>query len=234
MRAHRARLVLAIAAASVILGLSATVVVHAVGWVAGPSSGTGSVSYPNGSMMWGQPMMGVWRQYPAATTCPMPALPGTVVDVNLTDMGSMMGPWGRGMMGQAGMMGPRMMPGMGMMRILVYPTSIPAGQVSLRVTNGGALSHELVVLPLANGQLPGKRLSGPDGRVDESGSLGEVSRTCGAGQGDEQSPDYGIVPQAAGWTTITLAPGRYELICNIAGHYVAGMSAGLDVTGVPK
>lgn len=56
-----------------------------------------------------------------------------------------------------------------MMRILVYPTPIPAGQVSLRVTNSFALSHELIVLPLAPGQLSGQRLSGPDGRVDESG-----------------------------------------------------------------
>jgi uncharacterized cupredoxin-like copper-binding protein len=33
-----------------------------------------------------------------------------------------------------------------------------------------------------------------------------------------------------GWTTITLPPGRYELICNIAGHYGAGMYTELDVT----
>jgi uncharacterized cupredoxin-like copper-binding protein len=234
MRTYRAWPVLAIAAASVILGLTATVVTHAGGWATRPPAGTGYVSYPNGSAVWGQPMMGAWRQYPAAALCPVPALPGSVVHVNLTDMGAMMGPWGRGMMGRAGMMGPRVMPGMGMMRILVYPTPIPAGQVSLRVINSGALSHELVVLPLAPGQLAGQRLSGADGRVDESGSLGEVSRTCGPDKGDEQSPDYGIVPQGSGWTTLSLTPGRYELICNIAGHYVAGMSAELDVTGAPQ
>ena len=234
MGTHRVWPVLAVAGASVILGLTATAVVYPGGWVTRPPAAPGYVSYPNGSAQWGPPMMGPWRQYPAAAPCPAPALPGTVVDVNLTDMGAMMGPWGPGMMGRAGMVGPGMMPGMAMMRILVYPTPIPAGQVSLRVTNSGALSHELVVLPLAPGQRPGQRLSGRDGRVDESGSLGEVSRTCGAGKGDEQSPDYGIAPQASGWTTLTLAPGRYELVCNIAGHYVAGMSAGLDVTGAPQ
>ena len=139
-----------------------------------------------------------------------------------------------GMPDMGSMMGPRVMPGMGMMRILVYPNLIPAGQVSLRVTNRGALSHELVVLPLAPGQLSGHRLSGPDSRVDESGSLGEVSRTCGPDKGDEQSPDDGIAPHDSGWTTLALAPGRYELICNIAGHYVAGMSAELDVIGAAK
>lgn len=243
MRAHRVWSVAAIAAASVILGLGATAVVHSGGWSQRPAptpgpggypSGPGYGPNPGGPGVWGSPMMGPWRQYPAATACPVPALPGAVVDVNLTDMGSMMGPWGRSMMGRTGMMGPRMMPGMGMMRILVYPTPIPAGQVSLRVTNTGALAHELVVLPLPAGQLPGQRLSGPDGRVDEAGSLGEASRSCGADKGDEQSPDYGIAPQASGWATLTLAPGRYELICNIAGHYVSGMYAELDVTGAPK
>jgi uncharacterized cupredoxin-like copper-binding protein len=33
-----------------------------------------------------------------------------------------------------------------------------------------------------------------------------------------------------GWTTTTLPPGHYELICNIAGHYGAGMYTELDVT----
>ena len=75
---------------------------------------------------------------------------------------------------------------------------------------------------------------GPDGKVDEAGSLGEASRTCGADRGDEQSSDYGIAPGTSGWTTLTLPPGRYELICNIAGHYGAGMYAVLDVTGPPK
>ena len=154
-----------------------------------------------------------------------------MVDVNLSDMGAMMGPWGRGMMG---MMVPRMMPGMGMMRNLRQALSrVPAGQVSFQAINTGGLSHELVVLPLPQG-FPGQRVSGPDGKVDETGSLGEASRTCGADQGDEQSAQYGILPGATGWTTVTLSPGRYELICNIAGHYVGGMYAELDVTGAAR
>ena len=64
-----------------------------------------------------------------------------------------------------------------------------------------------------------------DNKVDESASLGHVEGSCGADEGD------GIVPGATGWTTVTLAPGRYELICNIAGHYRAGMYALLEVTG---
>jgi uncharacterized cupredoxin-like copper-binding protein len=71
---------------------------------------------------------------------------------------------------------------------------------------------------------------GPDGKVDEDGSLGEASRTCGPDKGDEQTDNIGIAPGATSWTTLNLPPGRYEVICNIAGHYGAGMYAELDMT----
>ncbi len=166
--------------------------------------------------------------------CQPPALAGIVVDINLTDMGGMMG---GGMMGPGGMMGhqeghwPNMgaMGAMGMMRLVANRSTVPAGQVSLRVSNSGTLNHEVVVLPLAQGQSVGQRPVGADGKVDETGSLGEASRTCGAGE-DMESADPGIEPGASGWTTLDLKPGRYELLCNIAGHYGAGMYTQLTVT----
>jgi hypothetical protein len=172
---------------------------------------------------------------PWTAGCPTPALSGTVVDVTLSDMAGSMGP---GMMGRAGMMGngpdatggvaeryPGMngWPGNHMMHVFVAPSAIPAGTVSLRVHNIGALTHEVILLPLGSGRFSGQRSVGVDGRVDESGSLGEASRSCGADEGD------GILAGAQSWTTITLAPGRYELACNIAGHYAAGMYSELDV-----
>ena len=205
MGSHRVRLALIIAIAAVALGIASTATLAAFGPFAGSRS------------------------------CAPPALPGTVVDVTLTDMAGMMGP---GMMGNGpyrpgvntnGYPWPRM----GTTRIFVNPSTVPAGQVSLRVRNKGALTHEVVVLPLPQGQFPGQRVSGPDGKVDESGSLGEASRTCGADDGMDIAP-YGIAAGASGWTTITLPPGRYELICNIAGHYWAGMYTELDVTGQPR
>ena len=142
--------------------------------------------------------------------CTAPALPGQVVNVTLTDMmGAMMG-------GAAQSNG-------GMMRVLASRAGVAAGTVSLRVTNTGALTHELVVLPLPAGQQPGSRPVGPDGTVSETGSLGEASATCAAGHGD------GIAPGAVGWVTVTLRPGRYELACNLPGHYAMGMHSGLDV-----
>ncbi len=98
-----------------------------------------------------------------------------------------------------------------------------AGTVSLRVSSRGSLLHELVVLALADGQQVGERQVGSDDRVDETGSLGEASRTCGAGSGD------GIDAGALGWVTLDLSPGRYELVCDLAGHYAAGMYTELTI-----
>jgi uncharacterized cupredoxin-like copper-binding protein len=143
--------------------------------------------------------------------CTAPALPGTVVDVELANMG------GSRMMGGGGMMG-------GTMRVVANRQDVSAGTVSFRVANVGSLVHELVVLPLANGDQVGSRAVGSDGKVSESGSVGEASNTCGAGAGD------GINLGAIGWVTINLPSGNYELLCNLPGHYASGMYTELRVT----
>ncbi|QTE02984.1 sulfocyanin-like copper-binding protein [Streptomyces cyanogenus] len=111
-----------------------------------------------------------------------------------------------------------------MMRLVAHPATIPVGRVTLRVVNAGGLPHEVIVLPLPAGQAAGQRASGPDGRVPAAGSVGEASRTCGSDAGE------GTAAGAAAWTTVTLRPGRYELLCNLPGHYAAGMYTELDVT----
>jgi uncharacterized cupredoxin-like copper-binding protein len=139
-------------------------------------------------------------------SCSAPTMPGTTVAVRVTDASDMM-------MSQAPMRA----------TLVVSPSSVRAGQISFVVTNTGALAHELVILPLpADG--PGTRPVGTDGRIDESQSLGEVSRSCGAGTGD------GISPGATGWNTVTLKAGRYELVCDQPWHYAAGMFDVLTVT----
>ena len=91
------------------------------------------------------------------------------------------------------------------------------------MVNTGALVHELVVLPiLADG--PGTRPTGADGKIDESQTLGESSRSCAVDRGD------GIAPGSTGWTTLTLKPGQYELVCDQPWHYAAGMFNVLTVT----
>ena len=101
------------------------------------------------------------------------------------------------------------------MMLRAVPHTMPAGEVSLVAENMGWGTHELLILPLAAGESAGQRAPGPDGTVDEAGSLGEASTSCGAGDG--------IRAGALSWTTLTLAPGRYELICNLPNHYADGM-----------
>ena len=144
----------------------------------------------------------------SSSACSPTALRGQRVTVVLGDMGAMM---------NGGMMG-------GSMMLHVTPQSVPAGTVSIVAVNHGTVTHELVVLPLAPGGSVGTRAVGADNHVSEDGSLGEASAECGAGAGE------GIAPGDASWVTLTLKPGRYELVCNLPGHYAAGMYAELDVT----
>ena len=147
----------------------------------------------------------------APATCSVPSSAGQQVQVVLADMG------GPSMMGGGRMPAGRMM-------LRVAPQTVSAGTVTFLAVNHGVRAHELVILPLAAGATAGARPIGTDNTVDETGSLGEASRGCGEGHGD------GIQPGQAGWVTVSLQPGRYELICNLQGHYAAGMFAELDVT----
>ena len=147
---------------------------------------------------------------PGISRCNVPALSGSVVNVTLWDM------MGGGMM-NGGMMGR-------MMAVSASSSSVPAGEVSFRVVNQGDMVHEFLVLPLAAGQAIGARPIGYDGKVMETGSLAEASKSCGQGAGN------GIAPGATSWVTLQLQPGRYELICNLQGHYAMGMYTELDVT----
>jgi uncharacterized cupredoxin-like copper-binding protein len=154
----------------------------------------------------GPPPGAVMERAPA---CAAPSLPGTTVRVTETDMGA--GMRGRGMRGRG-------------MRLAADRASVPRGQVSFAVTNLGSVPHELLVLPLPEGQGLGARAVGADGTASEAGSLGEASASCGAGKGE------GIAPGAASWVTLDLPAGHYELLCNVPGHYLAGMYAELTVT----
>jgi uncharacterized cupredoxin-like copper-binding protein len=162
-------------------------------------------------------------------SCAAPAPAGSPATVTLVDMRAMMGRTmtGGGMMSGGGpLMGQNDWPRFrqGMMHVTLAPTSVSHGTVSLRVHNTGYLTHELVVLPLAAGQAAGTRVPGSNGKVTEDGSLGEASASCAAGTGD------GITAGSTGWVTLKLPAGRYEIVCNLPGHYAAGMHTEFDVT----
>lgn len=147
---------------------------------------------------------GPWSGVRGGATCTPPGLPGQTVDVILSDMG-------------AGMMGGRTM------NVTASPPAVAAGDVSFRVWNQGMMVHEFVVLPLLTGEV-GSRPIGVDGQVSETRSLGEASNECGPNAGE------GIPPGSASWVSLHLDPGRYELICNLPGHYARGMFTELAVS----
>jgi hypothetical protein len=97
-----------------------------------------------------------------------------------------------------------------MLRLIPRPSSLAAGRVTFVVTNHGSLNHEFLVLPMpADGV--GTRPVGPNGKIDETQSLGEASTSRGAGPGN------GISTGWRSWVTLNLRPGRYELLWDVSG-----------------
>jgi uncharacterized cupredoxin-like copper-binding protein len=103
------------------------------------------------------------------------------------------------------------------MGIKLSQDSAPHGVVSFKVTNDSKDTiHEMIVMLLAD---PGQPLPyiADEKRVDEdkAGDKGEVSE---------------LDPGQSGSLTLNLQPGKYLLICNVAGHYEAGMWTEFTVT----
>ncbi len=128
--------------------------------------------------------------------------------------------WGPGMMGQgygsgSGMMGPNMI--MGMMAIRIDRDSVKAGSVKFDVTNWSrVMPHEMLIVAVDDPSAP-LPYDSTQARVKENQIkvLGDTSE---------------MQPSASHTVDLTLAPGWYLLICNVAGHYASGMATPLQVT----
>ncbi len=97
------------------------------------------------------------------------------------------------------------------------PATASAGSVTFSITNNGPSVHEFVVFKtdLAPDKLPQDT---DNHKVNEDGA--------GLTKVDEvESIDSG----GTGKLTVTLTPGKYVVICNIAAHYEQGMHAGFTV-----
>lgn len=101
-------------------------------------------------------------------------------------------------------------------RITVSPARVHAGAVRLLVHNRGPDMHELLMVRSSNGDLPLRS----DGLTVNEAALD--SATVGTIEGRE--------PGSAEQLLVHLKPGRYELFCNMAGHYLGGMRAELVVS----
>ena len=89
--------------------------------------------------------------------------------------------------------------------------------MTFEVTNNSEKTiHEMLVLPIKETSTPLPYLKG-ENRLDEkkTNSLGEVSE---------------LDPGKSGTLTLNMKPGKYLLVCNVPGHYAAGMWTLLTVT----
>jgi len=85
------------------------------------------------------------------------------------------------------------------------------GKVEITATNDGKEPHELVLLKTDDD--PGE-LAKDGGEVSEEDSVGEIPEVPAGQSGSE---------------TFDLKPGKYAMVCNLPGHYDAGMYGSLTV-----
>lgn len=100
-----------------------------------------------------------------------------------------------------------------LMDFMVMPSSAraPAGKVTFVVKNVGKAKHNFVVLKT---KLASSMLSMAGAKAKEVGLVGKT-------------PVFG--PKQTRKLTLTMKSGRYLLICNVPGHYMAGMRAAFRV-----
>jgi uncharacterized cupredoxin-like copper-binding protein len=83
--------------------------------------------------------------------------------------------------------------------------TVPAGKVTFAAKNAGDEEHEMVVV--RTDKAAGSLAGGKD-EASEAGAVGEIPEF-----------DAGRTERKA----FNLKPGRYVLLCNVPGHYKAGM-----------
>ena len=88
-------------------------------------------------------------------------------------------------------------------------TNFAPGTVTFDVTNGGQIHHEFVIV---SGDPTGTTGDEPD-RVSEANHIG-----------GDSGPEIGdMAPGQTKTLTATLPPGTYTAMCNLPGHFSAGM-----------
>ncbi len=99
-------------------------------------------------------------------------------------------------------------------RIDVRPRHVPAGDVELVVRNAGPVDHELIVVRAQDHVLP---LRSDGLTVDEDALHSQQIAVL--------EPAW---PGTVRRVRLQLGPGRYEVFCNMAGHYMGGMHSFLE------
>lgn len=102
------------------------------------------------------------------------------------------------------------------------PQRVDAGRVSFQVANDGTIEHEVIVMrtDLDSGALP----------TDASGAALESGVVEPAGMHGQDHHGLHVAAGESATMSVDLSPGEYALICNLPGHYEAGMHANLTVS----
>jgi len=107
--------------------------------------------------------------------------------------------------------------GTGKMAIAVDQANVKAGRVTFLVKNDAiGEKHEMVVFKLAK----------PDAELPYDAAKDKVVEAKAKKLGEVED----VAPGASKSLTLDLKPGSYRLICNVKGHYMAGMTALVTVT----
>jgi uncharacterized cupredoxin-like copper-binding protein len=101
-------------------------------------------------------------------------------------------------------------------RISIKPARVRAGTVRLVLHNKGPDTHELLIVRSPSADLPLRT----DGLTIDEAALDKA--TVGVIEGKDAGSTEEML--------LHLKPGRYELFCNMAGHYLGGMRAQLVVS----
>ncbi|MFH7026954.1 MAG: sulfocyanin-like copper-binding protein [Heteroscytonema crispum UTEX LB 1556] len=102
------------------------------------------------------------------------------------------------------------------MEIQLSQSTVPAGNVEFVVTNQGKVEHEFVVIKT---DLPLDKLPLKGDRLDEDKAGKEI------GEIDEDELKSGTTKTLS----LNLTPGKYLIVCNLPGHFKAGMRTLLTV-----
>lgn len=90
-----------------------------------------------------------------------------------------------------------------------------AGEVTFTVANDGSIGHEFLVVKtdIALGEIPldGDHFAEPTDGIEVINEIGEFAK------GTTET------------LTITLEPGKYQIVCNLPDHYSSGMHASFTV-----
>jgi uncharacterized cupredoxin-like copper-binding protein len=114
----------------------------------------------------------------------------------------------------------------GPMSIVTFESTAKAGNVTFTVKNLGTIDHELVVLqtslpfdklPITDANDPPVPVKTGADKVSEAADIGET------GDPNLKPGDTRI------FVIKKMVPGKYVLVCNIAGHYALGMRAPFTV-----